>query len=401
MKFNYLKAIGLVLFSVLVFSACKKNNNQPAPQLRARIEYNTLTSSSNYIEIFKDKEGNSIVDFSGQTTRQDMLSEIDSLMRIPVGAYVSASVPASSIPADILKKMFSNTGNPFRTAALNAATDKQLKNKTAASFTVANAEIERAGFEVFMDSLAIASQSYSQVASPGVAGIATSGSSKYLVSGRGIEYSQVIIKGLFTAGFFDQIVNGYLGDEKQGVDNTQIVAGKKYTQLEHHWDEAYGYITKNGVYPQGTNASGERHLGRYAGRNNPAAGNSADLFLAYLKGRAAIVNNDKTTKGTQIAYIRTYLEKIVASNAINYLNVTKTKTAAADQAAAMHAFAEGLGFIYGLRYAYNAKINATKSNELLAKLLGPTGFYGLTPAKIDEVRDFIATTYGISNTFTL
>lgn len=389
--------IGIIALSAALFTACSKDDNPapPSTQLRPSIDYASLTATSNYFETFKDSAGVTTVNFDGQTTRQDMLSELDSLMRIPAG-----SSPAA-ISASLMKQMFANSGNPFKNAALNAATDKQLKNKTAASFTAVNAETERAAIEIFMDSLANASQNFNLPAVSGSAGYVLSGTTgKYLVSAKGIEYSQVLAKAIFTACFFDQVVNGYLGDEKQSVDNSKIVDGKAYTQLEHHWDEAYGYITKNGVYPQGTNASGERHLGRYAGRNNPAAGNSSELFLAYLKGRAAVVNNDKTTKDAQITYIRTYLEKIVASNAVNYLNQVKAKTAS-DPGGAMHNFAEGLGFVYGIRFAYNTKINAAKSNELLGKLLVNNGFYGLTTAVIDEVRDFIADAYGLSHDFKL
>ena len=62
----------------------------------------------------------------------------------------------------------------------------------------------------------------------------------------------------------------------------------------------------------------------------------------------------------------------------------------------IHGFNEGFAFIYGLRFAYDAKIDAAKSDELMNLLTGSAnGFYDLTLDQIDEVRDFIATAFGI------
>jgi hypothetical protein len=87
------------------------------------------------------------------------------------------------------------------------------------------------------------------------------------------------------------------------------------------------------------------------------------------------------------------MEKAIATIAISYLN--KTKTATSD-GARMHALAEGVGFVYSLRYAYNAKVNAAKSQELLDNLMNkPNGFWDLTNTDIDAVRDQIATLTGV------
>jgi len=105
------------------------------------------------------------------------------------------------------------------------------------------------------------------------------------------------------------------------------------------------------------------------------------------------VNKDIATRDAQIASIRTALEKAIATVAISYLNKTKTSTT---DAARYHALSEGTGFIYSLRFAYNAKVNKTKSDELLASLMNkPNGFWSLTNADLDNVRDQIATACGV------
>jgi hypothetical protein len=166
--------------------------------------------------------------------------------------------------------------------------------------------------------------------------------------------------------------------------------------MEHHWDEAYGYLTSNDTYPI---KGSESFLGEYARQGASVGGGADNLYLAFLKGRAAIVNNDLTTRDEQIAYIRTELEKAVAAVAISYLNKTNSAT---DDASRFHALSEGVGFIYSLRFAHNAKINRAKSEELLNLLMGKAnGFWDLKVEDINNVRDQVATTFGIDKTTVL
>lgn len=375
---------GLVAVTGLTLLACNKENDVPnpaKPALRPRVEYNTLTSSTNYFDAFKDAAEASTVDISTETLLQDMLAELDSNANLAVSK-------SKAVDAAVLKNQFANLSAPFVRANLNAATDLQLKNRTAVSFT--NGAEERARIEEWIDSLAKVSQSWDQVAGEGVDGIitASNGTSKYLISGLGFEYRQMVQKGIYTATLLDQIANVYLGTEKQALPNIAVETGKNYTALEHAWDAAYGLMTKNSVYP-GT----ERNFGRYL-RQGP---DSVNIFNAFLKGRAAIVNNELSVRDEQIAIIRTAMEKLVAMEAISYLNKTKKALSDDNRGAAIHGFNEGFAFIYGLRFAYNAKVNAAKSDELMDTLMSE-GFYALTSTKIDEVRDFLATTFGLDKT---
>ncbi len=390
---NYLSTLALVAIG---FTACKKSDVSETPQLRPKMDYGSLTPSSKYPEVFKDKDGNQTVDFSGQTLRQDMMAELDSVMRIPTGAYASRGVPAGGISATLLKNMYANTGNPFRAAELNTAADKQLKGKTAASLSATDAETERARFEGWLGKVATASTSYNKTAADGQAGIAlTATGSKYLVDEKGIEYGQLVQKGLIGAVLMDQMVNVYLSGEKLGLDNTKPVEGKKYTAQEHSWDEAYGYLTKNSVFPTANPSDGTRYLERYLGNYVRPVGDPAHLFVAFLKGRAAVVMNDRSTRDQQVALIRQHVEKAIATFAVSYLNKTKSSIAS-DVTSAMHAFGEGAGFVYSIRFANSKKITAAKSDALLNKLIGGTkGFYSLTPEIINEVSKEIATAYSI------
>jgi hypothetical protein len=370
-----------------MFASCKKDETT-TPTTIEKIPYSTLSTTSNYLETFKGTDGNSSVDFSGQKTRIAMLKELD--------AYAKKAT-SSEISVQKLKDMYENKNSAFSDAALNSATDKTLVSKTAQSFSAADAGAEQQRFYGFFESLVAASASRAEVAASGKAGMLDS---KYLVDAKGFEYGQFIQKGMMGALMLDQISNIYLGSEKQAADNNVVVSGKNYTALEHHWDEAYGYLTSNEVYPKKDPADNtkwlESFLGSYVRQVSTTVGgeNPENVYLAFLKGRAAIVNKDNTTRDAQIAYIRTSLEKAIAIIAVSYLN--KTKTATTD-GAKVHALSEGVGFVYSLRYGHNAKINKAKSDELLGILMNKqNGFWSLTNADIDNVRDQVAAAFGIN-----
>ena len=338
---------------ISLFAACKKDDGTPAPSLE--IPYSNLTATTDYFKTFVDDGDKTTVDFSGQTTRINMLKELD--------AYVKKGT-TTTLDASKLVSMFENSGSPFADAALNSATDKTLISKTAQSFAVTAADAERQRFKDFFTAVAVASTHNGTAASAGVAGILTNASgSKYLMNEKGFEYAQFIQKGMMGAMMLDQISNIYLGTDKQSADNKTVVDGKNYTALEHHWDEAYGYLTQNEYFPKKNPDDAtkwlESFLGSYVRQVGAPNGDPAQVYMAFLKGRAAIVNNDTKTRDEQIAYIRTSLEKAIATIAISYLNKANAES---NDGAKFHALSEGVGFIYSLRFADNANVNAVKSD---------------------------------------
>jgi hypothetical protein len=300
----------------------------------------------------------------------------------------------TTVDANKLKNMFSNTGSPFTNADLNAATDKNLIGKIAESFSAADAETERNRFKGYFDAQAAASLHRTDSAYEGHAGKL----GNYLVNEKGFEYGQLIQKGFMGAMMLDQISNIYFNTTNQSADNATIVAGTNYTQLEHNWDQAYGYLTSNAYYPMPDPNDNtkwlESYLGSYVRQVGGALGDPAGVYLAFLKGRAAIVNKDDATRNEQIAYIRAALEKAIATVAVSYLNKTIEATTTPTK---FHSLSEGTGFVYSLRFGYNAKINKAKSDELLSILMGKeNGFWSLTTADLTNVRDQIADAFGIS-----
>jgi hypothetical protein len=386
----------LVFGLVSCLFAC--NDDDDAPSLRTKIDYSTLNAETPYAQTFVDANGASTVDLTQGNQRYKMFQALN--------FYGSSSISANTqIDAAKLKNMFSNTGNPFvdiststisvTGAELNAS-GLQLKNVVASSRPTTEAEAVRAKFESLFDELAVASASVTKTASPGVAGKLGS----YLVDAKGIETIQVIQKSLIGALQLDYIGNVLL-DEGLTADNSKTVSDKNYSQLEHNWDEAYGLLTLNPIYLQGASdaqrSTFEFALGSYIWEYNKA--NYAKIYPAFLKGRAAIVNNDKTELQAQATFIRTQMELAIASAAIGYLDKWKTAVANGNNSAdavRAHAIGEGLGFIYSLRFATIHNTDAAFSDGILNNLIGSAnGFWDIDATKINNASQAIKTKFNL------
>ena len=381
-KLHTLKIFVFVLFFGL--SAC--NDDDEKPSLRTKVDYSNLTSDTPYTTLFVDASGNTTVDLSEGNTGLKMFQSLN--------YHSTSSVAANEhIDATILVRMFSNGGSPFydiatSTISVNGAelnaSDVQLRAMVASSLTATEAEAEREKIEGYFTDIEEASHFVNNTASIGVAGKLGT----YLVDERGIEIAQVIQKSLIGALQLDYISNVLL-DEGLEADNFSLVGDNNYTTLEHNWDKAYGLLTLNPIYLEGstdaTRNTVEFGAGSYIWEYNKA--NYAKIYPAFLKGRAAIVNNDREELQSQATFIRTEFEKALAGAALGYLE--KWKTGATDAARA-HAIGEGLGFIYSLRFATMHDADATFSDNLLDALVGSeNGFWDLDAAKINEASEAI------------
>ncbi|QIX62867.1 DUF4856 domain-containing protein [Hymenobacter sp. BT18] len=366
------------------FTSCDKDDSETAPALRAKMDTSTLTASSKYTESFKDASGQSTVDLTAANQRLDMFTEFNTYM-----AQVAVAAPA--VPATLdeakLRGLYANTGGYFTTAELNTS-GLSLRGSTAASFPATNAEAARTYIEQSISQLATASQSVNNVATPGNAGRL----GRYLVDANGYEVNQVIQKALIGAVLLDQINNLLLTDNALKADNSKVVAGKTYSELEHNWDLAYGFLTKNAIMTTDIAATPrERFLAGYLNEKNGPA--SPAVYMAFLKGRAAIVNNDAAGMKAQAEIIRTELEKTIALAAVSYLNNWKAASALDVKA---HALGEGLGFIYSLRFCTKYGADAAFSDNLLAGLMsGSQGAWSLTNAQADAAVNAIKAKFNI------
>lgn len=380
----------------LGFFACDDDNEKPS--LRTRINYNTLTAETVYSQAFVNASGTSTVDLTEGNQRYKMFQALN---------YQSTSAISANtqIDATKLKNMFSNTGSPFSDVATSTisitgaelnSSAVQLKNVVASSQTSTEAEAVRAKFEMWFDEIAVASASVNSTAVQGQEGKLGT----YLVDAKGIEIIQVIQKGLIGALQLDYIGNVLL-NEGLDAENYKVSGDKNYTELEHNWDVAYGLLTLNPIYLQGATDTNRNTVefgaGAYIWEYNKA--NYAKIYPAFLKGRAAIVNNDRSELEAQATFIRTEFEKAVANAAVGYLEKWKTAVASGNNSAdavRAHAIGEGLGLIYSLRFATIHNADAAFSDNILTGLIGSAnGFWDLDATKINTASQAIKTKFDL------
>ena len=387
--FSFSRTSVALFIAGLGLVSCSKDDvvTPAASALRAKMDYATLTATTPYTTTFKDAAGTSTVDLGTAAVRLDMFTEFNNYM-----ATVAVASPATPATLDLtkLRNLYTGANAPFANAALNAAgaTGISLREKTAASFSAANAATVQAYFDTKLGELAIASQSVNQVATPGNAGRL----GRYLVDGRGYEVNQIIQKALLGALLLDQIGNVLLSNASLAADNSKVAAGKAYSEREHAWDLAYGYLTSNATMVTDIAITPrERFLAGYLNEKNGPA--SPAVYMALLKGRAAIVNNDDATLKAQVDIIRTELEKTIAKSAVSYLASWKSNASPDTKA---HALGEGLGFIYSLRFCTKYGVDNAWADKVLSDLTaGTQGAWTMLPSQADAAAAAINTKFSL------
>ena len=383
-----------VFFLCLVLLSCSNDDN------------GSNSDSLNVPETYEfNRNDQSTVDFSGQSNRLLMLTEI--------GNYIkNQGVAGNLVDVTVLNNMYANENNPFSTIEMNTS-GKELKDKTAASrdyfsnFGGGGSTVEQVEVRNFFESQFTDANAASQGndAAANVAGKYQDGTSIRLFAANGLEPQQVLLKGLMGACFMDQIVNNYLStavldeaNNKINNSNKILESGKNYTKMEHLWDEAYGYIY---------GADGGKFWDSYINQVNADVDFNtvkAEIELAFRKGRAAIVANNYTVRDEQIAIIKTKLALVPAVRAVFYLKEGKAKLITDNGAKAFHALSEAYGFIMALRYTNNPSTNApyfskTEVNAILSDLTaGTNGLWDVDylNTKLDELATTIATRFNFT-----
>lgn len=381
-----IRSIFFVSILALGISSCSDDDVVPpvvVPDLRTKIDYTKITVTTPYKALFIDAKGDTTVDLTSGNNRYRMFQALN--------YYLGSAIrDTKALDATLMTNMYSGSGfvdvpSLNITGAKLNTSGVQLRDKTASSKSTADAELARTTLEGRFTEMAAASKSVGTTASKGVAGKLGT----YLVDAKGIEIAQIIQKGLIGALQLDYISNVLLVKGLE-ADNKTLVTGTKYTALEHNWDEAFGILTLSPVYLAGSTdavrGTAESFLGSYIWEYNKT--NYAKIQPAFVKGRAAIVNNDATELKTQATFIRTEMERAIAQAAVGYL--AKWNDATVTDAVRAHAMGEGLGFIYSLRYCSINGVDAAFSDSLLLALIGSAnGFWDLTPLKITTASDAI------------
>ena len=383
---NFIK--GLLLSSIVILSACGTDTEpQPLP----------TTNTPDTYEFLRD--GLSSVSYSGQTARLLMAGELYSALKNP-----------SKTEAELLA-MF-NDGTGFGVVNFNGtdidldASGKKLGNKTA---TYASATVKPM-FDAMIEDVAnvvFPAWNNGDLASPGLAGYHQgAGGREVYVNAKGLEIVQGFTKGLIGGLCVDQIVNGYLSESKLNSganDPTGLLAGE-YTEMEHYWDEGFGYLfgresdKENPTY----SGNGSVLLNKYAGKVNTSGDVDMNIvYNAFKLGRAAIVNIDYATRDDQAAIIKEHISKILGVKASDYLRdgaadlVSKNP----DMADFFHAVSEGYGFILSLQFALDGSGNYiftnTQVNAMLDTLMVGNGLWDVDATTLTQMADEIDAAFGL------
>lgn len=353
----------LMVLPLFVFTSCEDEEPEPQP---TPVVIPTTYNFEN-------------VSYSGQTQRLDMLTEMKN--------YMATSRTGGQLDEATLLAMYAN--DPSAPWTKTYEDSKQLKSKTLSSV--------QADFEALLVELAAASQS----TSPGTeanAGVVESndGAKSYLLGEDGLDHAQVFEKGLMGACFYNQAVAVYMGEEKMGQDNETVEPGKG-TDMEHAWDEAFGYFGVPRDFP--TVTDNVVFWGNYSVLRDPILGCNQKLMDALLKGRAAISAKDLTIRDEAITEARQQWELIAVGSALHYLNDGIANFD--DIALRGHSLSEAIGFIYSLQFNPDQKINNTQVTELLSILAGDNKFakmdlYSTSVSNIEAVKTKLADYYDLA-----
>ncbi|MFT6837264.1 MAG: hypothetical protein ACJAUO_001294 [Sediminicola sp.] len=353
-----------------------------------------------------ERNGENTVDFNGQSTR------------LAMGGELATELINPSKTAAALLAMFAHEegANDFSVAALNAS-NKNIRSKTAASvdYFATNATDQaliRADFDNWINKqVDEVFPNWNSPASAGVPGQIADGSATRYVNALGLEYDQMVIKGLIGALVIDQALNNYLSpvvlDEGNNrADNVMesVENGKLYTTMEHKWDEAYGYVFGLNADPANPNADlgADSFLNKYIGRvesDEDFSGIANTIFDAFKLGRAAIVAGDYELRNTQAEIIKKKISEIVGIRAVYYLQQSKASLIQEVPAygTAFHDLSEGYGFIYSLQFTRNPISDApyfskAEVDALLLDLIddGANGLWDLQTSTLDNISVAIA-----------
>jgi hypothetical protein len=300
-----------------------------------------------------------------------MLSEMVSYLK------TANNDAAVTLSATDLIAMYDNSYTGWSDADL-VGNGKQLKSKTA----LGDAGIQSM-FEGWMNAAAAATPS---------------SNTSYLQDASGLEWTQMIEKGLMGACFASQLTSNYLAGISSD-DNTTIEDGKYYTEMEHHWDEAYGYFTDAPDYP--TNGT-DRFWGKYANKSylEDNIGSATDIATAFRTGRAAIAAGNTADALAQAEIIKTETKQMVAGMALHYLNDVKAQVASGtgDQSSINHSMSEALAFIFGIQFVTDSPDMSSADVMALVSQIEPAvaGFTQSTMS-INAVIDQVAAAAGLSD----
>ena len=342
------------LFALLLFWGCSDDNGTDSP----KDDDPQYEIPDNY-----DFEG---VEFTDQETYFAMLAEIKK-------EITDAIENESSVGKGPLMGMYINQGTFFDDDKLNES-DLEL-------YTVTDPTRQAFVEGYFAD---INNASTTRIAEYRKKGILVSedGEKTYLVDSLGREYVQMIEKGLMGAIFYYQVAQILTSDDMIGSNVDSL------TRIQN-WDKAFGYFGAPVGFP--ANKEGLRYIAKYCNDRDDILGlNEKIMKEGYIKGRAAIENNDEKGLQEAITELRDTWELVLVSTAIYYLNGAKRDFT--DDAIKHHKLSEAWVFLWSVQF--NPNSNGFFYEQAQAQI--GTNYWFTTLEQINEAINILANAYNLN-----
>lgn len=172
----------------------------------------------------------------------------------------------------------------------------------------------------------------------------------FFVDGRGIAVAEVYRFAAMGALYLDKILNVHLNKEvlfatdvREGHELTHLLPGHNYTEMEHHWDLAYGYYDfwKSLAQSGGLPALRDSHL---------------RIFRSFVWGRTYMETSRYKDIELRVDTIRHELSRVVAVRAMHLLTGANTFSNLKENPKyAFRLLSQAYGLIYASQFARNAQ----------------------------------------------
>ncbi|MEG0462939.1 DUF4856 domain-containing protein [Bacteroides sp.] len=186
----------------------------------------------------------------------------------------------------------------------------------------------------------------------------------YFVDEKGIAVAEVYKYAMMGAVYLDKVVNKHLNEQvlkNNDIiirhDQTQLLPGHNYTELEHHWDLAYGYygFWKVLAQPEGLPA---------------LKGSHRRIYRSFVRGRTYMASARYDEMRLQADTIKQELSKVVASRAMQLLIGDNTLINLKESAqSAFRQISQAYGLLYASQFACNAQGKPIMTKEETRQLL--------------------------------
>jgi len=348
--------------AVLAFSSCKKDEEN-GPSVKPYTVPATYTFSN--------------ASYAKSTQRVKMAVEIDGYLKL-------ANTGSAIVPLDQTKlnNMFSNTGNPFADASLNAS-----------GINITQLTADASLYKSYADSVLLYNVNVPAV--QGTGGLVPRSANKIIVGPKGLEYGQAFIKGTMGAMLFKEAV--------AALTSVKSIAASDTLSAQAKWDEAFGYLAvptnydTTVAYPS-SDVNRPLLWGGYLAERGKGIQAGGTIFQAFLKGRAAIGGYDVAVRDAQVDIILAKWEQLAAAAALNYVTSPIASSSIGNYGTQLHGLSEGFGFILSLKYRPSGSVLSEANYQTLRTimhkdfytLLNEPGFTDLITAQ-----NILKTAYGL------